>query len=391
MFKQDTLFILGAGASVPYGYPLGNDLINNIIDIIENDLFYLLMSPKCVQTYRSNQNSIDKIIFHLNDIVGVLEMLSPTLFGSKLISVQGSLVSFEGHTFKVAPLSKINEFNNLKNALIEYDPVSIDAFLNHHPQYAEAGKIMITYALLSRENKSFFPRRMLLPQDSISDNWYSYILNDIMSGCNSAADITQNKLNIITFNYDMSLDYYLSKKLSEIEILNKNKIAIDFINQLTGQIHHVYGKIHEDIPLETYGDYVNKTSSDPMNPAVTLSNMRRFLKSIHTRNSISLINDERSAKHDYLKLIKKANRIIIIGFGFDRDNLNILGFPEKDSSYTDLLVDKQVMYLDYKGRMNSLADQFENLKKRNSRISITRSIASTIVDAYQFDFKIYLY
>ncbi len=41
MFKKETVFILGAGASKPYGYPLGSDLIKEIIANIDNDCIYI--------------------------------------------------------------------------------------------------------------------------------------------------------------------------------------------------------------------------------------------------------------------------------------------------------------------------------------------------------------
>jgi hypothetical protein len=38
MFKEETLFILGAGASYPYGYPLGKALVIDIVNNINNAL-----------------------------------------------------------------------------------------------------------------------------------------------------------------------------------------------------------------------------------------------------------------------------------------------------------------------------------------------------------------
>lgn len=44
MFSHDTLLILGAGASLNYGYPTGAELVKNIIDNIETDeIFFPLI------------------------------------------------------------------------------------------------------------------------------------------------------------------------------------------------------------------------------------------------------------------------------------------------------------------------------------------------------------
>lgn len=42
MFYENTVFILGAGASFPYGYPTGKGLIQKIKHSIKNDKIILL-------------------------------------------------------------------------------------------------------------------------------------------------------------------------------------------------------------------------------------------------------------------------------------------------------------------------------------------------------------
>lgn len=52
MFHKKTVLILGAGASKPYGYPIGRELISGIIEIIEND-----------KIFRPNSNTIGDLSF----------------------------------------------------------------------------------------------------------------------------------------------------------------------------------------------------------------------------------------------------------------------------------------------------------------------------------------
>ncbi|KTC84243.1 MULTISPECIES: hypothetical protein [Legionella] len=56
MFKQNTVFVLGAGASYPYGFPLGKDLMIEIIQNIENDSIYLPMLKTIAKKYYWNKN-----------------------------------------------------------------------------------------------------------------------------------------------------------------------------------------------------------------------------------------------------------------------------------------------------------------------------------------------
>jgi hypothetical protein len=393
MFNDNTLFILGAGASTPYGYPLGNELITNIIDSINNDYIYIPMSSTSIQKYINNANSIIELNFQIDEIIFDLKNTPLNTFATEGKQTLNSLMSFKDKTYAAGTLDKITEFRELRKALIEYDPISIDAFLNQNPRYAVAGKIMIIYALLKCENKDLFERRRETT-DYRPDNWYSYLIKDLLSGSSNPSVIKNNNLNIITFNYDMSLDYCLAKKLSEVGILSDNDVAKNFIYELTTKrIHHVYGQLHNEIPIKNYGDhFVIKNGA--FTEKNRNGNMARLIASIKTQNSIRLIGEER--KHhttDYKQLIKDAKKIIIIGFGFDRDNLDILGFPNEETEYAQLLMGKQLKYMDYKGTMRGLADQFDYLKLRHGALSlsITRSKAELIKDAYQNDFKIYLY
>jgi len=55
MIEHNTVFILGAGASVPYGYPTGNKLRHDIIFSAKGMLENLVNSNK-YQTHNTNFN-----------------------------------------------------------------------------------------------------------------------------------------------------------------------------------------------------------------------------------------------------------------------------------------------------------------------------------------------
>lgn len=129
---------------------------------------------------------------------------------------------------------------------MDYDPVSIDAFLRDNNSLEKAGKIMIIYSLLKKEDRSFFGMR------EKSDNWYSLLFNDILSGCVKPDDISKNKLNIITFNYDLSLECALHQKIKNTEFLKENDVCNNYITELESKIKHVYGGLYsKDILAES--------------------------------------------------------------------------------------------------------------------------------------------
>ncbi len=388
MFKTETLFILGAGSSYPYGYPLGKELVKHIIDNIQNDqiLIPLLKQPlrdKYYYNENDGENKNGDIIhgYELHDFEESLISQDSIKF-SMAASPPNTILAGQNNYYP-SKLNQFNEFFRLREALIKFDPLSIDTFLRDHPSHVKAGKIMIVYSLLKCEKKA-----KLAYDKTGNDNWYSCLLNDILSGCEKPFHIKNNKLKIITFNYDLSLDYCLQRKLMDTEFLQKDKQAEKYIHKLLSHdIHHVYGKLYEDSVIDIYGHYAdNKNKLHP-----ETFNTKRLIKSLQSHKSIRSIYQERQRPSGYEKLIKDAKEIIIIGFGFDRDNLNLLSFPRTENAYGDFFKGKTIRYLDYEGKMNGLFSQFDRVQQRFDKISVTRSTANQITNAYLNDFKIFLY
>ena len=354
-----------------------------------------------LQQHMANANSHIAINFTLKDILDELASTPIETFDKTGTLALNTLTVFKEKKYAQIQIKRIEEFHQLQEALTDFDPISIDAFLSHHPQYALAGKIMIVYTLLKCEKKRYFSKQKKFEPNNAAnenerepDNWYSYLINDILSGCNTPRDICNNKLNIITFNYDLSLDYCLQKKLSNVGILKEDKKAQQFIQELTSsRIKHVYGKIYDDDPIEIYERFSPKSSSVTEIKAEVSRNARRLLKAVDSRELIKLISPERKADEPYRQLINDAKAIYIIGFGFDRDNINTLGLNDIETEWGELFNsrgERKLRYMDYDGKMKALFEQIDFLKsKYGSRI--TRSTSKFIIDAYQNDFKISLY
>ncbi|HEU5281463.1 MAG TPA: hypothetical protein VFU82_05760 [Gammaproteobacteria bacterium] len=139
MFKEDTLLILGAGASTCYGYPLRKELIEQIVDCVTNDIVYIRL-----QQYIGNKQSadqIDRLKFKLSCVIENSVRLNENDLGEsneKIVNVPSSAGYY---SCAAVPLRNIEELCDLSEALQQFDPVSIDAFLNNHPSHALAGKI----------------------------------------------------------------------------------------------------------------------------------------------------------------------------------------------------------------------------------------------------------
>ena len=81
---------------------------------------------------------------------------------------------------------------------LHYSRISVDAFLEHRPEYLQIGKLSIALCIMAHEHekKLFNAQR----------NWYDYLRIKLNSSFDEFGD---NKLSIITFNYDRSIEHYL--------------------------------------------------------------------------------------------------------------------------------------------------------------------------------------
>lgn len=443
MFNTKTLFILGAGASAPYDYPIGKQLIHNIIEDTEDYIFIPKYQSKKGPPYWNESDKKNNVLYEFNECIQYFEQIAPYVDESE----QNHYHQYhENGTFQIhykpnnqknyshkfffkAQINQVDVFAELKNALEILDPVSIDAFLRDNPSYARAGKMMILYSLLKRED----PLKFNINQSD--DNWYSLLLNDLVSECaDNPNKLSENKIKFITFNYDVSLDYFLHSRLKKIENFVKSDDKTDspadsFLNAL--EIEHVYGQLYPLVNFDQYGKFIDisddyklpnyqiswaggssqQSFSPPLTPLKLIQNFKRFIFSFEQYSNIKTMYDERNNPTEKDQMIVKhkealqwAEEIIFIGFGFDRDNLNMLGIPDTLSEYTQMLPGKTIRYLNYKGMMKSLSFEFEDIKKerlallnsksrkdKSKTINIIQSTADNISSAYQNDFKKFLF
>jgi len=187
LIDKKTVFVLGAGASCPYGYPSGAELRKYIC----------LDFPKRYEDYLSQYT--DK---------GYRD--------SKLLSIKHFADTF---------------FNS--------STLSIDLFLARNPNLVETGKYIISFIILDTERESHFNERAIKGQD-----WYSFLFNQLTAGIvdqKRLSAFSKNKVSFITFNYDRSLEHYLYESLrNSFTNVPPSKIAQE-IESL--EVIHVYGKV----------------------------------------------------------------------------------------------------------------------------------------------------
>ncbi len=142
MLTKRTVFVLGAGASKPFGFPTGAELYQNVVD-------NLVEGPH-----------------------------------------RDFLQTEAGYS-----ASDIKAF---RNALFRSGKNSVDAFLEHRPEFMDIGKAAIARMLVLREVEDALFRAQ--------DNWLRYAYERLSA---SFEQFGSNPMSFVTFNYDRSVEHFL--------------------------------------------------------------------------------------------------------------------------------------------------------------------------------------
>jgi len=181
MITKPTLFILGAGASIPYGFPSGAKLREQICSVAQSQAIFPNISA-------------------VSNFTGV---------------TYADLKDF-AKCFMLSGLS------------------SIDTFLGRRTEFADIGKAVIAALLIPQEQVVMFNH------GGNQDDWYFALWNSLVSNVSSLQELAQNQVQIFTFNYDRSLEKYLHTSIIHTFNTTQEQAleALQYFN-----IHHVYGSL----------------------------------------------------------------------------------------------------------------------------------------------------
>jgi len=269
MIEEDTLFILGAGASFPYGFPTGIQLRELICKRFPAQLKDVLEATS--STPRNLSMSVDK---------------------AKRFS---------------------EEFSKSSTP-------SIDLFLSRRREFEDTGKKAISLFLLKAEKESVFNEDI---SEGIRDSdWYSILYHRMTENITDMKDIEvfkRNKIKFITFNYDRSLEYYLSESLTHSFGLDHRSVT-ELMDSLT--IIHVYGSLGElwsggQSNVIMYGNQYEEVGNELINLVST--NIRTLYEGMSDAND------------PIVQMVRNARRIFFLGFGYAKENLEKMGIPDEIS------------------------------------------------------------
>lgn len=256
MVEVETVLILGAGASWDYGFPTGEELVKKICKM-----------------FRPRQSEQYELFYEL---------------GGK----HGSDMP-----------------DRFITALQLANPFSVDAWLEHNTGFIEVGKIAIAIALLYREKEAG-----LRPE--VNGDWLQLLYHRLDS---PFEEFQNNKLSIITFNYDRLVEEYLFRAFKHWHTEKSESECEEKIKHL--RILHVYGSLGRlewqkddsgsPLPQVRYG-----TSLDANTVAFAADSIK-----IIPGISDQLPKEFKEAR----ELIANANALYFLGFGYNKTNMTRLG------------------------------------------------------------------
>jgi hypothetical protein len=242
---KQTVFVLGAGASEPFGFPIGQKLHELVITVLRE------------------QNSGFKV---LRDCTFAAE-----------------------------------DIERFRSDLSRSGRASVDAFLEHRPEYMKIGKVAMAYVLIGYEN----PERLF----DQAGNWLGYLFRKLP---NPFTELVGGNVSFLTFNYDRSLEHFLFSALR-----GGFGAAEETCVEALAKIPIIH--LHGSLGLLPWQGHTNRAYQGiPDVPALDIAH--KGIKIVHED-----ITDGRDADFVRAKeLLQSAKQVYFLGFGYDRTNMQRL-------------------------------------------------------------------
>lgn len=298
IIDEDAVLVLGAGCSAPFFFPLGADLIDALRKQIYNERT-LFQSTEIMRPGPWNR---------------YYESLSATLSGFNKSPIRGAVASqwklADGHGFQGRELNEDLELlSKIEDLLEDQTSETIDDFIVENPAAARLVKIGIATQLFmcsyhyDNNQEKFSPlqfqRRSVW--NSKERNWVHLLINIVRQGIRSKIVSGQNKVKIVTFNYDGVLERILDAQFSNTEAgYDDWRSFVD--------IMHVHG-------------YCGNIDDHVTDPAKTC---------VEWASNISVVNEQdtpqalQGVRQNARSAIRNARKIYAAGFAFSRPNLELL-------------------------------------------------------------------
>lgn len=266
-----TTFVLGAGSSAAYRFPVGSELTSRVVASLPT-------------SWRD------------------------TAAKEKLVTTLGRL----GHD-----LEKIVEFRRHLEGSGSY---SIDIFLQNRPEFSEIGKFCIAWHILEAEWESNLHEGWR-PD---AEDWYRYFFNRLLP--HPFSNLADHAISFLTFNYDRSFQYSLLR--SAYYAYGKDEQAVlAAVRKIP--VVHIHGSVGRlpGLGASEGETFLNFGAADP-----TDDNYWDLVR--RAARNLRLMHEESDSGYtDAAKILMESDRIHFLGFAYHRSNLVALLEAMRNQGY----------------------------------------------------------
>jgi len=295
MFKKPTTFVIGAGCSREYGFPLGNDLRDQIATLLEN-----------VKPERPRRS--DRMVF--------------TMEGTdKDVEFNAAIVQHAGqHKWQEWFATAQSMAKGLRQGS------SIDRYLDFHnedPVRVQLGKMAIgrlilraeSQSSLSMETGSIFDMTEVAKKNGGEPHWLNELFLRLQEGVRrSNVEEFLNNVTFICFNYDRVIEHYLFNAIKAFGNLTDEE-ATAAMQGL--KIYHPYGRL---------GHLFWETATTPK--GVQYGARLDDFGSIVGHSEHVRIFTESFEENEEIRCIRHAmentEKVVFLGFSFLQQNLDLI-------------------------------------------------------------------
>lgn len=281
MLQRPTAFVIGAGASRDFGFPVGGALAADIAQV-----------------------------FNLNFDYQTL--------------VSGSLPIYEAVKRAIPSLDNQSAFDlchRIRRGLTHYD--SIDDYVEaaNDDQVAVAAKIAI-FDIIGRAERNSTLAGLGSPKSSahvenLRTSWPAQLLRLALRGVRHS-DISSlfENISVVSFNYDRALEHYLYWGLRDLGF--SDEVSAQAMNSL--EVFHPYGTLGP-LPWQAPARAAVPFGIEHVDLAKTYGLIRTYSEQ----------QEERRELHKIEGVVQNAETVVFLGFGFHKQNIDLLSGPSDAS------------------------------------------------------------
>lgn len=275
MLHRPTTFVIGAGASRDFGFPVGSGLADKIASDLNLNFEYNRLTSGSLQIYEATKRAIEGI---------------------------SNQVAFD-------------LCHQIRKGLVHYDSIDdyVEAASNNNVSIAAKISIFEVIGLAERksslaqlgthENSKFIA--------GLRESWPAQLLRLALRVVKHT-DISGlfESISIISFNYDRSLEHYLYWALKDLGFADE--VVIEAMSSL--EVLHPYGTLGY---LPWQGNPAVSFGAPNIDLAKNYGSIRTYSEQLEDKSQVLKISNA----------ISNAETVLFLGFGFHKQNVELLSGP----------------------------------------------------------------